>query len=111
MKEFFAENGIWIIGAICVIVFVIRVVLTLKKAKKIDREGIETDAVVSKIVETYDPENHSSSYTTYVKYMDRDGNTLESPMTLTNCPEHSEGDEVRIKYIPGDKKLGREVKQ
>lgn len=111
MKEFFAENGIWIIGAICVIFVIARVVLTLRKAKKIDREGIETDAVVSKIVESRDVEASSSSYTTYVKYMDRDGNTLESPMAFTVRPEHAEGDEVRIRYIPGDKKLVREVKQ
>ena len=111
MREFLAQNGFWILAVIVSGVFAVRVALLLKKAHKIDREGIETDAVVSRITENWDSETHSLSYTTYVTYRDRDGNMLESPMEFSRNPEHAKGDEIRIRYIPGEKKLVREVKQ
>ena len=110
MKEFVVQHWTWILGAVVVIVFVVRAVLLLKKAKKIDREGLEADAVVSRIVEHYDPENHSSSYTTYVSYTDRDGRTVESPLAVGSSAGYAQGDTLRIRYLPGDRKLVREVK-
>lgn len=111
MKEFFLEHLELIVGAITVAVFAFEAVRTLRKAGKIDREGIETDAEVSRIDEIYDPDTSSSSYTTYVRYTDADGNTLESPMDLSSDIRYSTGDRVRIKYIPGDHSIVREVKQ
>ena len=98
-----------IIGIIVVAVFAIQAANAIKKAKKIDRDGIETDGIVSRIAEVYDPENLSSSFTTYIKYKDRDGNEIESPAVLSRDVEYAVGDRVRVKYMPGDRKMARIV--
>ena len=110
MKEFLTQHFELIIGIIVVGLFIIKAATMLKKAKKIDREGLETDAVVSRVEEIWDPETHSSSYTTYVEYKDEDGVLRESPMTLTQNVEYERGESVRIRFIPGEHKLVRPVK-
>jgi hypothetical protein len=109
MKEFLASHLELIVGIITVGVFAAEMVRLIIKARKIDREGIETDAEVSRIDEVYDPETVSSSYTTYVRYTDRDGQTLESAMDLSPGILYSVGDRVRIKYIPGERELVRKA--
>ena len=110
MEGFLSEHFVWIFGLIAVSVFVFQAVRILKKAKKIDNEGIETDAVVTRIEESYDPDNLSSSYTTYVEYTDQSGDRIESPLSLASRPEYSIGEVIRIRYIPGEYELVREVK-
>lgn len=110
MKEFFVQHLTLIIGVIFVGVFVFQAARALKKAKKIDSYGIETDAVVSRISETWDPETTSSTYTTYVQFRDRDGILRECPVSLADKAEHSDGEKIRIRYIPGDYELVREAK-
>ena len=95
---------------VAVVVFIIMASKTLKKAHKVDREGIETDGVVSRIGETFDPDNLSSTYTTYVEFHDEKGVLRESPMSIESEPTHSVGDKLRIKFIPGDYELVRPVK-
>ncbi|MBQ6540580.1 MAG: hypothetical protein IJL71_06115 [Oscillospiraceae bacterium] len=107
MKEFLTKNFSWIIGFVFVGIFALKAYITLKKAKKIDREGIETDAVVSRIEEHWDPETASSSFTTYVEYRDDTGELVESPMALTGYVPYAEGQRVRIRFIPGDRKMVR----
>lgn len=111
IKEFLTQNLTWIIPVVAVVVFAIKAVTTLKKAKRIDAEGVETDAVVSKVVEQYDPEYNSSSYTTYVEYKDEDGVRRESPIAVTSRVEYEKGDQVRIRFIPGDYKMVRPAKE
>lgn len=82
-----------------------------QKSKKIDAKGTETDAVVSRVVESWDPDTASSSYTTYVEYRDETGELRESPMSLSSTVEFGTGEKVRIKYIPGEHKLVRPVKK
>ena len=110
MKEFLTQHFTLIIGVIFVGLFVFQAARALKKAKKIDSYGVETDAVVSRISETWDPETTSSAYTTYVQFRDRDGVLRECPMSLTNKAEHSDGEKIRIRYMPGDFEMVREVK-
>lgn len=100
-----------IVGIIVAVVFCVMAYRAIKKAKKVDREGIETDAVVSSIKEHFDPDNLSSSYTAYVQYRDGSGGLVESPMAITSDMKYAIGDSVRIKYIPGDHALVREVKK
>ncbi len=109
MKEFFAQNYTWIIGILAVLIFGFQAYRALKKAKKIDAEGVETDAVVSRIEETWDEDSHSSSYSSYVKFRDPDGRERECPMTLTDDVRYSKGEPLRIRYLPGDYKMVRPV--
>ena len=97
------------VGIVVILVFCILAGRALTKAHRIDREGIETDAVVSTVKEHFDPDLIDSTYTTYVTYTDRDGRTVESPMTLEDSVSYEIGDKIRIKYIPGDTKMVRPV--
>ncbi|MGX8716262.1 MAG: hypothetical protein ACSW8A_10975 [Lachnospiraceae bacterium] len=83
----------------------------MRKAKKIDKEGIETDAVVTRVEDTSEIESAASSYTTYVEYRDENGVRRESCMALTLQVEHNVGDKVRIKYVPGIYDMVREVER
>ena len=107
--DFIANHLELVFGIIAVTVFAILCVRAVKRAHRIDREGIETDAVVSAVKEHFDPDLIDSTYTTYVTYTDRDGRTVESPMTLEDSVSYEIGDKVRIKYIPGDTKMVRPV--
>ncbi|MCR5795219.1 MAG: hypothetical protein K6G61_07765 [Solobacterium sp.] len=93
--------------AFAVCIFAFRLFTVLKKAKKIDAEGIVTDAVVSRVEEFYDPDTASDSYTTYVVYTDEEGVQRESAMALTQDAEYEEGMHVRIRYLPSEKDMVR----
>ena len=110
MTEFLSKHMEWIFGAAVILVFLFQAGRMLKKAKKIDREGIETDAVVSRNEEYWDPDTAGTSYTAYVTYKNEKGERTESPMTLTGDMQYAIGDKVRIRYIPGDEELVRPVK-
>lgn len=110
MKEFLTQNFEWILAAAALMLFAVQVIRIVRKAKRIDREGLVADAVVSRIEEVRDPEIASSSYVSYVKFTDRDGVTRECPMALTPNIEYDIGQRLRIKYSPGDYKMVREAK-
>ena len=110
MQEFLTQNLNWILPVVAVLVFAVLAIRTLRKAKKIDAEGLETDGVISRIEETSSAEDATSSYTTYVEYTDDQGQLRESPISLTVRVEHRVGDAVRIRFLPGDYKLVREAK-
>ena len=105
--NFLSEHLEWILGAAAVILFLVQAVRALKKAKRIDSEGIVTDAVVSRIEEIWDPDTLSSSYTTYVRYITEDGETLESPLSLTADVTYDKGQQLRIRYVPGVRDMVR----
>ena len=94
-------------GIAVIAIFAFQAIRMLKKAKRIEQEGMIAEATVSKIVEHWDADTASSSYTTYVKYMDVSGEIVESPMALTSRNTFSEGDKVQIRYIPGVRDLVR----
>ncbi len=110
MKEFFTQHLDLVLAFVGACVFVFFLVKTIKKAKKIDREGIVASAVVSRVEEDRDVESASTSYLTYVTFTDRDGTAREAVMARTLKPEHTEGEELYIKYLPGDYKMVREFK-
>ena len=83
----------------------------LKKAKKIDSTGIETDAVVSRVEKDFDtPDTSGSSYYTYVKFTDNTGVLRECVMSMNITAQYEVGDKVRIKYIPGQYDMVRPAK-
>ncbi len=111
MKEFLTQHFEFLFAAVALCVFAVAVVRLLKKAKRIDREGLVADAVVSGFRESYDSETHSRSYTTMVRFTDRDGVKRECPMSVSSEIEYEVGQELRIKYLPDDWKMVRPVKE
>ena len=105
--EFLQKYLYWIIGALIVIVFVYQAGKALRKAKKIDAEGLETDAVVSRVEEHTDPDTAGATFVTYVRYTDDEGRYRESPMAYTPDAPYREGQKLRIRFLPGDYKLVR----
>lgn len=110
MKAFLTSNLSWILPLVFVLVFLLILVRTLRKARKIDREGIITDAVVSRVWEDSDAESAGTSYVTCVTYRDEEGKERESFLARTMRPEYVVGQELQIRYIPGEHKIVRPVK-
>ena len=107
MKGFVSDHFELILGIIVAAVFAFQAFRVLKKAKKIDEQGIATDAVISRIEEIYDPDTASSSYVTYARYRDENHELRETPMSLDAYVQYAEGTKVKIRYIPGDHELVR----
>ena len=89
----FALGGIW--------AFVV--------SRKVKKEGIETDAVVSRIelhesgntTEAWEHSNVSEEY--YITYTDQDGQSVEAMLIDHGSRTFQIGDRVRIKYLPDRK--------
>ena len=81
------------------------IILTSKRMKKqIEENGIETEAVVSRITDSGEPDEISINY--YVTYTTQDGEEIEG--ILSNPRSDLEiGQKVKIKYHPKYKENAR----
>jgi len=99
--------------AVFAAVVVIGFIYSYKRSKKIKENGIETDAVVSRVkeIEKEDSDGHRDyDYEYYVKYKNQAGQTVEAK--LGNPPRFlAEGARLRIKYLPEKPKYALMVKQ
>ena len=108
MESLFGNYGV-IIAIVLVIFFAGGFVLSFLKANKIRKEGIATDAVISKIIYDSDDDG-ATTEVPYVIYKDLDGIQRESKAALNSAIKHHEGEKVRVKYLPGDYKFVVESK-
>ena len=97
--------------AVIVVVIVGGFIYNYLRQKKIKENGIEVDAVISRIVEkeSTDSDNNTDyTYEYYVKYTDQNGNQVEAklsnPRTLSKV-----GDQLKIKYLPEKPKVAVRV--
>ena len=111
MMDFLKTHYELVIGILFAVFIAAKVVTAFRKAKKIDKEGIETDAVVTRVEDTSSAEDATSSYSTYVEYRDENGELRESFMALTVNVQYEAGQKVRIKYIPGVHDMVREARK
>ncbi|MBR0313130.1 MAG: DUF3592 domain-containing protein [Oscillospiraceae bacterium] len=92
----------YVLIAVIVIAVAVGAFFTIKRNRAIQQNGIEADAVVSRVVEhenQNDDGSHDVSYTYYVKYQTQDGQSVEAK--LGNEPARIyEGMALRIKYLP-----------
>ena len=99
--------------AVIVVAVAIGFVYSYQRSKKIDQNGIEVDAVVSRIKETETEDsdgNHTTEYDYYVKYRTEAGETVEAK--LGNPPRFiTEGTSLRVKYLPEKPKYVLMVKK
>lgn len=105
---------IYIAIGLIVVVALIGVIFTTKRNNEIKQNGIETDAVVSRIKENESVDEDgfvTTSYTYYVTYRTMDGQTVEAKLgsgksidnNIVGKPWDSdlkEGVSIRIKYLP-----------
>lgn len=92
-------------------IFAIKLSRLLKKAHRIDAEGIETDGVISRIEEALTTEDGGIGSTyTYVSYVDETGTRREGALSIGGGP-YEVGQQIRIKYIPGEYDMVRAAKK
>lgn len=88
--------------AFVVILLAFGAVFAIKRNNGIQQNGIEADAVVSRVEEKEDTDgegNRNVAYEYYVEYQTQDGKSVEAK--LGNAPEHAVvGSWLRIKYLP-----------
>ena len=102
----------YIAGGVLAAVLIVGLIYTIKRNQKINSQGIETDAVVSRIkeIESRDSDGAiTTSYEYYVRYQTETGETVEAK--LGNAPRRvREGDALRVKYLPEKPKFALVVK-
>ena len=113
MVDFIKENWPIIVGAVLFVIFLIRFLRTLAKhlklSKRIDQEGIEKYAVVSRVVIDTDADGDTTR-TTYVAYRDDTGVERESPLAASITARYEQGDRLMIKFLPGEYDMVKPVK-
>ena len=97
------DKGI-IMWAVFLIVIVVGILVSRKLKKGINENGIETDAVVSRVLE--DMSQDLSDFTVFVKYRTEDGEEVEGVVSNPRS-DLEEGQLVRIKYHPKYKNNAR----
>ncbi len=97
------DKGI-IMWAVFLIVIVGGILVSRKIKKGINEDGIETDAVVSRVLE--DMSQDLSDFTVFVKYRTEDGEEVEGVISNPRL-DLEEGQQVRIKYHPKYKNNAR----
>lgn len=92
---------------ILTVIFVIAVgvvfVITVMRNRQIRQNGIKTEAVVSRIEEHDHVDGDGSlnvTYSYYVTYDDRDGNTHEAILSKVVQSRYRVGDVLLIQYLP-----------
>lgn len=77
-------------------------------SKKVKKEGIETEAVVSRVEihewtggtgDTWAQNNVTEEY--YITYTNQEGQTVEAMLTNPGSNTFKKGDRIKIKYLPG----------
>lgn len=101
---------VWAAALIFISMFAVSLSKLLKRAHRIDGDGIETDGVISRIEEdlTTADGGIGSTYT-YVSYVDETGTRREGALSIGGGP-YEVGQGIRIKYIPGEYDMVRKVK-
>lgn len=92
----------YVIGGVIAVGIIVAIVFIVKRNNNIKKNGVEADAVVSRIMENETINDDGStdySYTYYVKFTAQDGQAVEA--RLGGVPRFTNvGDRVRIKYLP-----------
>lgn len=102
----------YLAGGILAVILIVGAIYTIKRNQKIKSQGVEADAVVSRIkeIESRDSDGAiTTSYEYYVRYRNETGETMEAK--LGNPPRRiREGDALRVKYLPEKPKFALAVK-
>ena len=97
----------YIIIGVVVIVIVGGIIFTIVRTNAIKKNGIEANAVVSRIKEQENTDSEGFTDTTYIYYVTfttQDGQSVEAK--LGNPPSKIKvGDSLTIKYLPNKPKL------
>lgn len=93
----------YILIAVFVLAFAVVFVITFFRNSRIRRNGVIADAVVSGIEEHDHIDGDGSlsfTYSYYVMYEDREGNTHEAILSKVMNSRYRVGDELQIRYLP-----------
>lgn len=98
---------------VIVIVIAVVIIFTAKRNNEIKQNGVETDAVVTRVKENESVDGDgfvTVTYTYYVTYRSMDGQTVEAKLGSGKSVDNrigkswdsdlTEGSSVRIKYLP-----------
>jgi|GEM_PF-1968905 len=113
MVDYLKENLVVIAVTVVVILFLIRfgrkAADAIRLSRRIDREGVEADAVVSRVVYDRDVDG-GGSYLTYVTFRDETGTEREALAANRSIAEYEVSDRLRIKFAPGEYDMVKPVR-
>lgn len=96
-----------IVIGIILLLFAIGGIWAFVVTRKVKKEGIETEAVVTRVElhewsemagDTYFPDSYTEEY--YVTFTNSDGQAVESMLTNEGDNKFKKGDRLKIRYLP-----------
>ncbi|MBR0282690.1 MAG: hypothetical protein IJQ81_14090 [Oscillibacter sp.] len=97
------QNFAYIFGAVIVVAIVAGVIYSIALARKIQKNGIEADAVLTR-VETHTTTDSDGDMTTtttyYVTYINQEGQSVEAALMTEPPRSVRQGASLRVKYLP-----------
>ena len=107
-------NFSYIFGVVIVAVVVAGVIYSILLIRKVQKNGIEADAVLTRIEVNTDTDSDGDITTTttyYVTYVNQEGQRVEARL-MTNPPRSvREGASLRVKYLPEKPKYAVPLKR
>ena len=100
--------------AIIAVILTVSLVITIRRNRHIRKNGTEVNAVVSRIEEydTIDSDGAlNTTYTYYVQFQTKDGNTVEAALGKIFQKNYHVGDELLVMYLPDKPGYAVPVKQ
>lgn len=97
----------YIICAAVVVLILAGFVIGMIRNRKIRRNGIEAQGVISRVEERYESDGESGSYTFiyYVNYTTREGKTIEARLGKMTQAHFDVGQTIRVKYLPKSRSM------
>ena len=93
------QNFRYIFGAVIVAIIVAGVIYSIIFTRKVRKNGIEADAVLTRIeVDTDSDGDITTTY--YVTYVNQEGQTVEAKLITAPPRSVREGAALRVKYLP-----------
>mgnify|MGYP004557736477 CR=1 FL=1 len=74
---------------------------SLKVEQNIEQNGIEVDAVVTRVIDTYDRDIHLRRYKTFVKFVGDDNKEHEGRLINVSM-SFPYGRKMRVRFLPGE---------
>ena len=108
------QNFAYIFGAVIVVAIVAGVIYSIALARKIQKNGIEADAVLTRVETntTTDSDGDVSTTTTYyVTYVNREGQSVEAKLMTEPPRSVRQGASLRVKYLPEKPKYAVPLKR
>ena len=108
------QNFTPIFGAVIVAVIVVGIIYSIAFTRKVQKNGVEADAILSRIEVNTNTDSDGDITTTttyYVTYVNQEGQSVEAKLMTEPPRSVRQGASLRVKYLPEKPKYAVPLKR